>query len=308
MTDRRFLDFGPILRLVIDEMEQSSTELRAAKRAQGRFSPSASKRPSRVSVKVKLSILMPAYNEAATLENAVREVLGTEYPCEVELVIVNDGSTDATALILDGIEDPRVRVHHHTLNRGKGAALLTAADQATGTHMVPFDADCEYLASDVARMLDPILSGRADVVYGTRIFGVNTVYQSYRLAFGNRVLTQTANVLFDSYLSDMHTCLKLVPLELFHSFGLRETGFGLDTEITAKLLKSGVRPFEVPISYYSRTYEQGKKISTRHGFECLKVMARVRFSPKREVPVQAPVRSVHRGDVVRLAVVHAEAA
>jgi glycosyltransferase involved in cell wall biosynthesis len=238
---------------------------------------------------VKLSVLMPAFNEERTIERAVRVVLSTRFPCEVELIVVDDGSKDATADLLHAIEDPRARVHHHPHNLGKGAALQTAAALATGTHIVPFDADLEYEPGDVARMLDPIMAGRCDVVYGTRLFGANTVYQSYRHAMGNRALTLAANLLFDSYLSDLHTCLKLVPLALFRDLDLKESGFGLDTEITAKILKLGVRPFEVPVSYHSRSSEMGKKITWVDGVECLQVLSRIRFG---KATIAMPVGNV----------------
>jgi glycosyltransferase involved in cell wall biosynthesis len=246
-------------------------------------------RPWTGSRDVKLSVLMPAFNEERTIESAVRVVLSTRFPCEVELIVVNDGSKDATAELLDAIEDPRARVHHHPRNLGKGAALQTAAALATGTHIVPFDADLEYEPGDVARMLDPIIAGRCDIVYGTRLFGANTVYQSYRHAMGNRALTLAANLLFDSYLSDLHTCLKLVPLALFRDLDLRESGFGLDTEITAKILKLGVRPFEVPVSYHSRSTAMGKKITWVDGVECLQVLSRIRFG---KATIAMPVGTV----------------
>jgi hypothetical protein len=241
---------------------------------------------------LKLSILMPAFNEARTLAHVVHTVLNADYPCDFELIVVDDGSSDATPEILASIEHPSARVYRHPRNLGKGAALLTAAAMATGTHIVPFDADLEYVPADLARMLEPVIEGRCDVVYGARLFGVNTVYQSYTHAMGNRALTLAANMLFDSYLSDLHTCLKLLPLDLFRSLGLRETGFGLDTEITAKMLKLGVRPFEVPISYHSRSVEQGKKIGWQDGIECLQVLTRVRFRHRR-----APIALTATGPV-----------
>ena len=153
---------------------------------------------------------------------------------------------------------------------------------------MPFDADLEYAPADLTALMAPIVSGRADVVYGPRMFGVNTRYQSFRHAMGNRVLTLTANLLFDSYLSDMHTCLKVLPAALFADLTLSENGFGLDTEITAKLLKVGIRPFEVPVSYYSRSVAEGKKITWRDGVECLEVMGRVRWAwGRRSTPAAA---------------------
>jgi glycosyltransferase involved in cell wall biosynthesis len=239
---------------------------------------------------LKLSILMPAYNEEATLAHAVDAVLAASYPCDVELIVVDDGSSDATPEILTAVDDPRAVVHTHPRNLGKGAALHTASALATGTHIVPFDADLEYAPEDLRRILQPVLDGRCDVVYGTRLFGANTVYQSYRHAMGNRAMTLAANLLFDCYISDLHTCLKLIPLELFRQLELRESGFGLDTEITAKILRLGMRPFEVPISYHSRSVAHGKKITWLDGVECLHVLSRVRFSRSQRLP--EPLRAV----------------
>ena len=213
--------------------------------------------------KLKVSILMCAFNEQQTISQAVRDVLTVEYPCEIELIVVDDGSVDATADLVARIEDPRLILHKHARNRGKGAALRTAASLASGSHILPFDADLEYVPKDIPRLIEPVLTGRFEVVYGVRLFGYNTVYQSFRYAVGNKVLTTMTNILFDSYLSDLHTCLKLMPLETFKSLRLRQNGFGLDTEVTAALLRLGFRPFEVPVSYYSRSHAQGKKIDWR---------------------------------------------
>jgi dolichol-phosphate hexosyltransferase len=237
---------------------------------------------------VRLSFVMPAYNEAGTVMQAVQEVLTVDYPVDIELIVVDDGSTDTTEMELKMIGDPRVRVHRHPTNLGKGAAIRTGMNLATGTHVLPFDADLEYSPEDVPRMLAPVIAGRCDVVYGTRLFGANTVFQSYRYAMGNRVTTLVANVLFDAYLSDLHTCLKLVPRELLHRLTLTEAGFGLDTEITASLLRRGIRPFEVPVSYHSRTHAEGKKIGWRDGVRCLRVLGRVRFGPT-PAPPSRPV-------------------
>ncbi len=232
--------------------------------------------PRAEDVPLKISILMCAFNEQQTITQAIREVLLTSYPCEIELIVVDDGSTDATAALAARISDPRLRVHRHRANQGKGAAIRTAATLATGTHILPFDADLEYSSEDIPRLIEPIIKRRYEVVYGARLFGFNTVYQSYRYAVGNRFLTRIANVLFDASVSDLHTCLKIVPLVLFRSLSLREPGFGLDTELTATLLRLGIRPFEVPISYYSRSHAQGKKINWRDAFECLAILLRVR--------------------------------
>jgi dolichol-phosphate hexosyltransferase len=229
-------------------------------------------------VPVKLSILMCAYNEEQRIGRAIAELLQTEYPCDVELIVVDDGSTDGTPLLLAQIDDPRVTVYRHLVNLGKGAALRSAVKLATGTHAVPFDADLEYSPADIPRMLEPVLAGRSEVVYGARLFGFYTVYQSYRYAKGNRVLTQLANMIYDAGLSDLHTCLKLIPLPLLKTLPLSEIGFGLDTEITALLLKLGIRPFEIPVSYYSRSHAEGKKIRWQDAVACVRILVQVRMS------------------------------
>lgn len=225
----------------------------------------------------KLSILMPAYNEQGTIIRAIDEILRTDYPCEIELIVVDDGSTDSTSSLLSQVRDNRLIVHRHQVNQGKGAALRSAASFATGTHMIPFDADLEYMAEDIPKMLAPVLKGRCNVVYGVRLFGCNTVYQSYRYAVGNRVLTLMSNMLFNAHISDLHTCLKLIPSGMLRELDLSESRFGLDTEVTALLLRQGVRPFEVPVSYYSRSHAQGKKITWRDAVRCVWILLRVRL-------------------------------
>lgn len=232
---------------------------------------------------VKLSVLMAAFNEEKTIGAAIDAVLAHEYPCEMELIVVDDGSNDRTPLLLAKHAHPAVTTHRHPRNLGKGAALLTAGRLATGTHILPFDADLEYSPDDIPRLVEPVLRGRCDVVYGARLFGQNTVYQSYRYALGNELMTLVANVLFDAHLADMHTCLKLIPLSLFRSLHLHSRGFGLDTEITACLLRLGIRPFEVPVSYYSRSHAEGKKISWQDAVDCFRILGKVRCMRREHV-------------------------
>ncbi len=255
---------------------------------------------------LKLSVLMPVHNERSTIEAAVGDVLDIRLGHPFELVIVDDGSTDGTGEFVSGIDDERVIVHHHPLNLGKGAAVLTAASLATGSHFVIFDADCEYRASDLVHMFRPIVDGTAEVVFGVRMFGMNTVYHSFRYALGNRVTTLVANVLFDACLTDLHSCLKMVPASLFRSLTLTRANFGLDSEITAELLRRGYRPYEVPVSYVGRTHAQGKKITWRDGVDCLKVLGSVRLRPRLSEPEQVtetapPVPAAERHGVGRAA-------
>ncbi len=229
---------------------------------------------------MKLSIVMPVFNEARRVVKAVEHVLAVQYPCPVELIVVDDGSRDKTAALLREIEDPRVRVLTHNRNRGKGAAVKTAVDTATGDYLVIFDADLEYDAWDIPALLAPILSGRAEVVYGNRTFGSHASY-SFWYVMGNKAVTLAANVLYNSYIGDLETCFKLLPVHMFRSLRIRSHGFGVEAEVTAKLLRRGVRPFEVPISYRARTREEGKKITWRDGVEALWILGRERFRPSR---------------------------
>jgi dolichol-phosphate hexosyltransferase len=224
---------------------------------------------------VKLSVLMPVYNEQKTLAAAVKRVLDVAYPCDVELVIANDGSTDGTRAILDGLSDDRLVVRHLPVNRGKGAAIRAAAEAATGDHMVICDADLEYAPEEIPALLGPVLAGEATVVYGSRTFSSNTAF-SFWYVMGNKAVTLAANVLFDSYISDLETCFKLMPLELYRSLDVHSAGFGLEAELTGKLLARGIRPYEVPISYRARTRAEGKKLTWRDGVEALWILSSIR--------------------------------
>jgi len=226
---------------------------------------------------VKLSILMPVYNEYTTLTSAVKEVLEVDFPCDIELVVVDDGSTDGTRELYPSFEsDPRVSVHLHERNQGKGAAIRTAAAVATGDYLIMCDADLEYSPAQIPSLLAPVLAGDAEVVYGTRTFGSHNSY-SYMYVLGNKAVTTFANVLFNCYISDLETCFKLIPASLYRQLGVRETGFGMEAEITGKVLRSGIRPYEVPISYKARSRAAGKKLTWRDGAEALWILVRERF-------------------------------
>jgi glycosyltransferase involved in cell wall biosynthesis len=223
---------------------------------------------------------MPVYNEKDRVATAVKQALAVNYQCDTELVIVDDGSRDGSADILAEFDDPRVQVLAHSRNRGKGAAIRTAAEHATGDYMIILDADLEYDPENIPGLLAPVLEGRAEVVYGVRGFGGHTAY-SFWYVMGNKAVTTAANVLFNCYIGDLETCFKLMPLALYRSLDIRSAGFGMEAEVTAKLLARGVRPFEVPISYRARTREEGKKITWRDGVEALWILARERVRGKR---------------------------
>jgi glycosyltransferase involved in cell wall biosynthesis len=229
---------------------------------------------------VKLSVLVPVYNEAATVVAAMKRIVDVEYPCDVEVVVVNDGSVDATAELLTALTDPRVKVIHHPSNRGKGAAIRTAAGAATGDYMIICDADLEYAPEEIPRLLEPVLSGETQLVYGTRSFGSHTAY-SFWYVLGNKAVTMFANVVYDCWISDLETCFKLMPLDLYRELDIRSAGFGMEAEVTGKLLARGMRPFEVPISYKARSREEGKKLTWKDGVEALWILTRERFRARR---------------------------
>jgi len=227
---------------------------------------------------MKLSVLMPVYNEFATLSGAVKAVLAVDYPCEMELVIVDDGSTDGTRELYSAFEfDPRVRVLLHEANRGKGAAIRTAAEAATGDYIIMCDADLEYSPDDIPALLAVVMRGDADVVYGTRSFGSHTAY-SYWYVLGNRFVTTAANVLFNCYISDLETCFKLLSRDLYLALDVSRRGFGMEAEVTGKLLRRGIRPYEVPVDYKARSRAEGKKLTARDGVEALWILGRERVS------------------------------
>jgi glycosyltransferase involved in cell wall biosynthesis len=224
---------------------------------------------------MKLSILMPVYNEEDRIADAVKQALDVQYPAEIEMVVVDDGSRDGTAEILRGVGDTRLKVVHHPRNRGKGAAIRTAVDNATGDYMVILDADLEYDPQDIPKLLEPVLDGRATVVYGNRTFGSHSSF-SFWYVMGNKAVTTAANMLYNCYLGDLETCFKLMPLSLYRSLNVHSRGFGMEAEVTGKLLRRRIRPYEVPISYRARTREEGKKITWRDGVEALWILGRER--------------------------------
>ncbi|WCN82250.1 glycosyltransferase family 2 protein [Micromonospora sp. LH3U1] len=224
---------------------------------------------------MQLSILMPVYNEAERVAEALKQALAVAYPCEIEIVVVDDGSTDDTAEILGGMDDARLRVVTHPRNAGKGAAIKTAVASARGEYMVILDADLEYDPQDIPKLLAPVLDGHATVVYGNRTFGSHSAY-SFWYVMGNKGVTTAANMLFNSYIGDLETCFKLMPVELYRSLDIHSRGFGMEAEVTGKLLRRRIRPYDVPISYRARGREEGKKITWRDGVEALWILGRER--------------------------------
>ena len=223
---------------------------------------------------------MPVYNEHATLISAIKDVLDVDFPCEFELVIVDDGSTDGTRELYPSLTgDPRVSIHLHERNRGKGAAIRTAAAAASGDYVIMCDADLEYSPAEIPSLLAPVLASQAEVVYGNRTFGSHNAY-SYAYVLGNKGVTTFANMLFNCYISDLETCFKLMPTALYRRLDIREKAFGKEPEITGKLLRRGFRPYEVPISYKARSREAGKKLTWRDGTEALWILLRERFAPR----------------------------
>jgi glycosyltransferase involved in cell wall biosynthesis len=228
----------------------------------------------------RLSIIVPSFNEHSTIPRVLDDLLSLDIPGkELEVIIVNDGSTDGSHDLIESLDDSRLVRIHHTTNLGKGAAVRTGIAAAKGSHVLIFDADHEYDVQDIPRLVTPILTGRAEVVYGNRMSGFGTVHPSLWHAIGNKAMTLFANVLFGSAISDLHTCLKLVPMPLLNSFDLTEGGFGLDTELSAEVLRAGFRPFQVPISYVGRSVEEGKKIRLPDALRCVYVLVKVRLRP-----------------------------
>jgi glycosyltransferase involved in cell wall biosynthesis len=213
---------------------------------------------------MKLSILMPVYNEQDTLRQILAQVRAVEIPgVEKEIVIVDDGSTDnSRAILTDEEQACDLRILYHGQNRGKGAAVRTAIEQATGDIILIQDADLEYDPRDYPRLLQPIIEGRVAVVYGSRFLGPRKAMLFWHM-LGNKLLTLTTNILYNTILSDMETCYKCFRGDVIRDIPLHSRRFEFEPEITAKVLKRGFRIFEVPISYYGREYEEGKKITWR---------------------------------------------
>jgi glycosyltransferase involved in cell wall biosynthesis len=229
-------------------------------------------------VNVKLSVIVPVYNEVHTVEPAVRAVLDVGRADEI--LIIDDGSTDGTRDLYPRIAalDERIRIVLHERNQGKGAAVRTGFQQATGDILLIQDADLEYDPRDYATLLRPIEEGRAAVVYGSRFRGGPTKTMFFWHMVGNKMLTLVTNVLYNTILSDMETCYKVFRADVVRDIPLQSRGFEFEPEITSKILKRGYRIYEVPISYNGREFEEGKKLNPwREGPKALYFLVKYRF-------------------------------
>ena len=226
-----------------------------------------------------LSILMPVFDERSTVEAAIEDALSADLPVSTrELVVVDDGSTDGTRELLSSRQwSDNVKVVFHERNLGKGAAVRTALQHATGEFAAILDADLEYRAADLADVLQPLVSGEAHVVFGTRAWTSQSSF-SFWYVMGNKAVTMATNVIYNCWISDVMTGHKAMRTELFRSLRLRERGFAIEPEIAARVLRAGERIHEVPISYRARSREAGKKLTALDGVRVLRTLVRCRLA------------------------------
>ncbi|MBX6362743.1 MAG: glycosyltransferase family 2 protein [Gemmatimonadetes bacterium] len=237
---------------------------------------------------VRLSVIMPVYNEERTVAHSIARVRSV--PLDIELVCVDDCSTDGTRAVLQGLADEGVIdiLVWHEKNRGKGAAVRTGIERATGDVIVIQDADLEYDPHELPRLLEPILDGRADAVFGSRFLGGPHRVLYFWHSLGNGLLTLVSNMLTDLNLTDMETCYKMVRADLLKTLPLTCNRFGIEPELTARLAQSGARIFEVPISYSGRTYAEGKKINWKDGIAAFWHIVRCNVFGPKAAPFRAP--------------------
>ena len=225
--------------------------------------------------KPKLSVVIPVYNEASTVLELIDKVRAVDI--DKELVIVDDGSSDGTRNILEKIDIPEVRVFFQDSNSGKGAALRRGFAEVRGDIVIIQDADLEYDPAEYPQLIEPIVSGKADVVYGTRFAGGTHRVLFFWHYLGNRLLTLLSNMLSNLNLTDMETCYKVMRADVVRRLDIRSKRFAVEPEMTAKFAKMKLRIYEVPISYYGRDYSEGKKIDWRDGVSAIWNILRFRF-------------------------------
>jgi len=218
---------------------------------------------------VFLSVVVPAYNEEKTIQQVLKALL--EQKIVDEIVVVDDCSTDATATLVLKLKSPKIRLIRHEKNKGKGAGIRTGLAAVNGEYTLIQDADMEYDPVEIPHLMRPVVSGKAQVVFGSRFTGSHT-NMFYWHFLGNKFLNFLVNILYNTTLTDMETCYKIVPTKLLRQMNLKENDFRIEPEITCKLLRMGVRVFEVPITYVGRTYEDGKKITWRDGIWAMKTI------------------------------------
>ena len=225
----------------------------------------------------QLSVLMPVFNEVGTVERAIGEVLDADIGVSLELIVVDDGSTDGTRELLSAREWPdQVRLFEHESNQGKGAAVRTALQHANGGVSAIMDADLEYDPEDLATLLPPLNEGVSNAVFGVRAFDGYTSH-SFMYVLGNKGVTLAANILFNVYLRDLMTCHKVIRTDVFRALPLQARGFDIEPEIAARLLQRGERIFEVPVRYKARASDEGKKLTSVDGFRVLRTLLRCRL-------------------------------
>ncbi|MDP8248256.1 MAG: glycosyltransferase family 2 protein [Candidatus Tritonobacter lacicola] len=226
---------------------------------------------------MKLSVIMPAYNEERTIEKILRKVDATGI--EKEIIVVDDASTDSTGEIISRLEGeiPGLKIVRHERNRGKGAAIRSALPHVEGDIVIIQDADLEYDPGEYSKIIAPIKSGDADVVYGSRFLGGPHRVLYYWHYVANKLITTIANALYNVNLNDLETCYKAFRTEVIKTLEIRSNRFGFEPEVTAKVIKAKYRIYEVPISYYGRTYEEGKKITWKDGIAAIFFLVRYRF-------------------------------